>query len=103
VLDTCLVRVAVLTVCVILPRCCATVHIYRCALSAFNLHTILAAIAFTTATATKLFELLRALLAKIFQVNLHDLLHQVFDLCLVLNDFSDVDNLFSLQKVQEVS
>jgi len=63
---TCLVRVAVLTLCVLLSRCSAMVHVDGCALSALYLHTVLATIAFTTTTATKLFELLRALLAEIF-------------------------------------
>ena len=42
------------------------------------------------------------MLAEVFEVNLGNLLDQVLHLGLILDNFSDVDNLLMLQEVKEV-
>ena len=42
------------------------------------------------------------MLTEVFEVNLGNLLDQVLHLGLILDNFSDVDNLLMLQEVQEV-
>ena len=81
--------------------------VHWCSLS----HTLVAKLAIgrgctSTAVATCRFDLehlLLALLAELFQVDLHDILDDRMHLGLVLHDLSDVDNLFALEVCQEVA
>ena len=56
----------------------------------------------TSAACSQLLELLRALLAEVLEVDLHDLLDQVVHLGPVLNHFCDIHDLLALQEVQKV-
>ena len=59
-------------------------------------------IAFAAAACPELFELLRALLAEISEVYLHDLLNEVVHFGFVLHYFSDVDYFLSLEEIEKV-
>ena len=65
--------------------------------------SVLAAIAHITPTArSQLLELLRALLAEVLEVDLHDLLDQVVHFGPILHHLSDVHDFLALQEVQKV-